>query len=132
MIKKFLNKQFILYVFFGAITTLIDMGTFFILIHNFELNYIFATIFAWIFAVSFAYISNKLWVFNSKTNKNIFKEIFYFFFLRLISLILSIIFMVIMVEIIKINELIAKLIVNLFIVLSNYFFNKVFIFKKGD
>lgn len=130
--NKFFNKEVILYLFFGVLTTLVDAIIFYLFNDIVKINYIFSTTLAWCFAVLFAYITNKLWVFNNNKTKNILKEIFYFFSLRLVSLILSIIFMIIFVEIFKINELISKLLVNVFVVIANYFFSKIFIFKKGD
>lgn len=130
--KKIFNKEVFLYIFFGILTTLVDAVVFYIFNNIFKTNYIFSTILAWCFAVLFAYITNKLWVFNSIKVKNILKEIISFFSLRLVSLGLSVIFMVISVEIFKIDEFISKLIANIFVVISNYFFSKLFIFKKGE
>ena len=132
MIKKFLNRQFISYIFFGILTTLVDFIVFYISNSIFNINYILSTIFGWILAVIFAYITNKFFVFNSNKKENILKEIFSFFYFRFLSLILSIIFMVLFIEILNINESISKIIVNIFVVLANYFFSKVFIFKKGE
>lgn len=131
MFKKIFNKQFILYIFFGGLTTLVDFIIFYISNSIFNINYILSTILAWVLAVFFAYVTNKIWVFNLYKNKNILKEIFLFFYFRLMSLLLSILCMVIFIEILNINENISKFLVNFFVVLINYFFSKVFIFKKG-
>ena len=113
MIKKLFSKEVILYLVFGVLTTLIDAIVFYLFNNTFKINYIISTVLAWCFAVLFAYITNKLWVFNSNKNSNILKEIASFFSFRLVSLGLSIIFMVISVEILSIDEFISKLIANI-------------------
>lgn len=128
--EKIFNKEVILYLIFGVLTTLVDTIVFYISNYKLNIHYVVSTCLAWIFAVLFAYITNKIFVFSStKNNQNIFKEIFYFFSLRLVSLLLSIVFMLIMVNGLKIPEIISKLLVNVFVVISNYFFSKIFIFK---
>lgn len=128
--EKIFNKEVILYLIFGVLTTLVDTIVFYISNYKLSIHYVVSTCLAWIFAVLFAYITNKIFVFSStKNNQNIFKEIFYFFSLRLVSLLLSIVFMLIMVNGLKIPEIISKLLVNVFVVISNYFFSKIFIFK---
>lgn len=129
--KKIFNKEVILYLIFGVLTTLVDTVVFYISNYTLNIHYVISTCLAWIFAVLFAYITNKIFVFSStKNNQNIFKEIFYFFSLRLVSLLLSILFMVIMVNYLHIPEIISKILVNVFVVISNYFFSKIFIFKR--
>ena len=129
--KKIFNKEVILYLIFGVLTTLVDTVVFYISNYTLNIHYVISTCLAWIFAVLFAYITNKIFVFSStKNNQNIFKEIFYFFSLRLVSLLLSIVFMVIMVNYLHIPEIISKILVNVFVVISNYFFSKIFIFKR--
>ncbi len=129
--KKIFNKEVILYLIFGVLTTLVDFIVFYISNKTLNIHYVIATCLAWVFAVLFAYVTNKIFVFSAIKNKhNIFKEMFYFFFLRLASLVLSIIFMVIMVDFLSIPEVLSKILVNVFVVIANYFFSKIFIFKS--
>lgn len=131
ILKKIFNKEVILYLIFGVLTTIVDFIVFYISNKTLKIHYVIATCLAWIFAVLFAYLTNKIFVFSAIENKNnIFKEIFYFFSLRLLSLVLSIIFMVVMIDFMFIPELISKILVNIFVVVANYFFSKLFIFKS--
>lgn len=128
-IKKLFNKEVILYIIFGFLTTFVDTIIFFMFNNILKLNYIFSTCMAWFFAVLFSYITNKLFVFSYKRNTNkLLKEIMSFFSLRLISLVLSIVFMIIMIEILNISEFLSKILVNFVVVVINYFFSKLFIF----
>ena len=129
-LKKLFSKEVILYLIFGGLTTLVDFIVFYISNKTLKIHYVVATCLAWVFAVLFAYVTNKIFVFSAIENKhNIFKEMLYFFGLRLASLGLSIVFMVIMVDFMLIPELISKILVNIFVVVANYFFSKLFIFK---
>lgn len=131
LFNKIFNKEVILYLIFGALTTLIDLIVFYISNNILNIHYIVSTCLAWIFAVLFAYVTNKIFVFSNIENKqNIFKEMFYFFSLRLVSLLMSIVFMFILIDIMHINEILSKILVNVLVVIANYFFSKLFIFKS--
>ncbi|WP_139357804.1 GtrA family protein [Clostridium beijerinckii] len=80
---KFVNRETISYLIFGVLTTLVDALVFFISNKVFGVEYILATVLAWILAVLFAYFTNKIWVFNSKNIKLelVIKEAFAFFIL---------------------------------------------------
>ncbi|CUU50755.1 GtrA family protein [Clostridium beijerinckii] len=129
---KFVNRETISYLIFGVLTTLVDALVFFISNKVFGVEYILATVLAWILAVLFAYFTNKIWVFNSKNIKLelVIKEAFAFFIARLLSLVFTIVWMFLCVEILKLDEFIAKLLANVFVVIMNYFFSKLFIFKS--
>lgn len=124
-------KEMILYVFFGGCTTLVNIITYYLCAHLFEFNTSISTIVAWFLSVLFAYITNKLFVFESKSfNKNIvIKEVFSFFGCRLATGILDLIIMVIFVDYLLMPDLIIKIISNIIVVILNYVASKLFIFK---
>ena len=64
-LKKLINKETFSYLVFGVLTTVVDFLTYIILTHL-SVNYMFANVISWIFAVIFAYVTNKIFVFNSK------------------------------------------------------------------
>ena len=130
MFKKLFSKEVILYLIFGVLTTLVDTVVFYISNYTLNIHYIISTCIAWVFAVLFAYITNKLFVFESKTYENLLKEMISFFSLRFVSLLMSLLFMFLLVNILGINVLISKIAVNFLVVVANYFFSKLFIFKK--
>lgn len=132
IMKKIINRETISYIMFGILTTMVDAITFFISNKIFDVDYIISTIIAWILAVLFAYVTNKIWVFNSNSKKIIIviKELIIFLIARLISLVFTIIWMIITVKLLKIDEMISKLLANAFVVIMNYFFSKLFIFKS--
>lgn len=133
IIKKFLNPETISYLFFGVLTTLVNYVSYFILSSQLKIDYKISTVISWILAVLFAYITNKIWVFKSTSfnSEILFKEITAFLSARIVSGIFEFIWMIFTVEILKMNDLIAKLLANVFVVIMNYFFSKMFIFKKN-
>lgn len=144
LIKKY--KELIIYVIFGALTTVVNFVVFkiFNVILGNE-NYLISNIIAWIFAVIFAYITNKIWVFESRSwsGKVLLKEIPSFFSARILSFLIEEAGLFIFVDLLKFNEfvldlkfirfsgeMVAKLILAVIVVILNYFFSKLFIFKK--
>ena len=128
--KKY--SEVISYLFFGVLTTLINLATFWILSTVFNLETIAATVAAWIIAVTFAFITNKIWVFKSKTktNQETTKEAIMFVIARLITLGIEVILMWLMVDNLKQNKLIWKLLCNVITVILNYLFSKLIVFKE--
>lgn len=131
LIKKFLNKETILYLIFGVLTTAVNIISYRICTIS-NIDYKIATIIAWCLSVAFAYITNKFFVFESKSFKFdiLIKEILAFVVCRIFSGICDLAFMVFAVEIIGINDFISKIITNVFVVVINYIASKLFIFRK--
>ena len=98
----------------------------------FKINYFISNTIAWIIAVIFAYLTNRIYVFESdaKTKKNVFKEIVLFFYYRIVTLILEFAILYIGINLLKIDDLIIKVISNIVVILLNYIFSKFKIFKK--
>ena len=132
--KIFFKKysEVISYLFFGVLTTLINLATFWTLSTVFNLETIAATIAAWIIAVAFAFITNKIWVFKSKTktNQETTKEAVMFVIARLITLGIEVFLMWLMVDSFKQDKLIWKLLCNIITVILNYLFSKLIVFKE--
>ncbi|MBP5678891.1 MAG: GtrA family protein [Bacilli bacterium] len=124
-------KEGLLYLFFGGCTTLVNIISFMIL-RFFQIDTYVSNALAWVFAVLFAFITNKLFVFESrgKGAKKAFKEGVSFFAFRLLSLLFDMGIMYLLIDIINCPELVSKIISNIFVIIINYVFSKLFIFKK--
>ena len=131
-IKKLLNKETIVYLVFGVLTTAVDYAAFAALHYGLNINEIVANTIAWALAVAFAYITNKLFVFESKSfdMKTLLKEIPSFVLARVLSLIVTNVFLV-FAGYIGMNMLLAKALISVVVILLNYIFSKLFIFKKN-
>lgn len=84
-----------------------------------------------IISVLFAYITNKLWVFESRSfgKKVLVREITTFFGARFISGIIDLAIMFLFVDMLLFPAMIIKFISNIFVVIFNYVASKVVIFK---
>ncbi len=135
-IKKIIkdNKEIIMYLIFGVLTTLVSLLTYYfctytILNPNNKIELQIANIISWIISVTFAYITNRKFVFTSK-NKKIIQEMFSFYSSRIITLLLDMALMFIFVSCLKYNDTITKLIVQILVIIANYVLSKMLVFKK--
>lgn len=134
------HKEGMRYLIFGALTTVVNIivagFTYYVLLNNFKesirvnISTILAIIAAWIFA----YITNKIYVFDSKTDKlrQLLREIISFIGCRILTAIIEIIIMNIFVTKLQFNYLLMKIISNIIVIILNFIFSKLFIFKKSD
>ncbi|MFD5263162.1 GtrA family protein [Bacillus wiedmannii] len=125
-------KEFFNYLLFGGLTTLINIVTYFICATLVGMDYKIATTIAWIVSVLFAYITNKKYVFNSQQTSfaHVVKEFVYFMGFRIVSYFIDIASMIVLIEWLGMNDLVAKIIANVIVVVLNYFASKYIIFKK--
>ncbi len=138
MIKKILDllkkyKEIIKYLFFGVLTTIVNFLSYFIFANLLNIDQIISNIIAWFFAVIFAFITNKLFVFEHTSNqlKNWFIEFAKFFGCRIFSGALDTGLFAIFVTWLHFNDFIVKFFIQILVVLLNYVFSKLFIFKNG-
>lgn len=136
MIKELYNKyqEIIKYLIFGVLTTIISLLTYYLLVFtilnpNKPLQLQIANIISWITCVTFAYVTNRKYVFNSK-NKNILKEITKFYSSRITTLLIDMLIMFIFVTTLHFNDKIIKLIVQVIITILNYILSKILVFTK--
>ena len=131
-IKRILNKETISYVIFGVLTTIINLTSYYFFSKIININYLISNIISWIISVIFSYITNKLYVFNSKDKSKdiIIKEFIKFVNCRLTSGIIEMILLFLLVDIIKVNDVISKLVIGVIVVILNFIFSKLFVFKK--
>ena len=128
------NKSVLLYLFFGGCTTLISIGSFILFDSYCQMNELIANVLSWICAVSFAYITNRVWVFASKvTGKKVLREMVSFFSGRLVTLGLEELILFVFVTILSFNSIIIKIAGQILVLLLNFFISKFMVFKhKGD
>lgn len=121
-------EEVINYLIVGGLTTAIGIGSYVIFAKLFGINYLISSVMSWIIAVLFAYVANKFYVFK-KHGSNIIKELIEFVKYRLLSLVIDVALMYMFVTLMSINDVFAKLVVQIVIIILNYFFSKLFIFK---
>ena len=134
IIKKLYNKyeEVIKYLFFGGLTTLVSIVSYSLFTRLFSINYLISNILSWILSIIFAFFTNKIYVFKSKTkDKNeVVDEMIDFIFFRLLSLCIESIILYTFVSILEFNDLIIKIFAQIVVIILNYVFSKLFVFKK--
>lgn len=144
--NKKLIREAVSYVFFGVLTTLVNIVVYAAANRVLGKNlYLFNNVIAWVIAVAFAYVTNKLWVFESKSWERslIARELRQFVVARLFSLGVEELGLYLMIDVLSFERLswalagysftgedLAKIIMQVIVVLLNYVFSKLLIFRK--
>lgn len=126
-------REIISYLIVGGLTTVVSLGVYYGCVFTFcdpdvawELQA--ANLLSWIAAVTFAYFTNRRYVFRSK-NKNRWKEAAAFYASRVTTLLMDMACMFLMVTLMGMNDKIAKLIVQVVVMAANYLFSKFLVFS---
>ena len=129
--KKY--RELIVYVFFGGLTTLVDYGVYMLLTDILFLDIVTANIIAWAAAVLFAFAVNKSIVFSDKRGslKIILTQFVSFTGIRAVSGGLSTFLLWLFAELYGFNDLIVKAFIAAAVIILNYIFSKLFIFKNA-
>ena len=132
--KKY--EEIINYLIVGVLTTVVSIVTYLLFANTFlaaksDLDIQIANVLSWICAVTFAYITNRIYVFKSKVKgKEQLKEAINFVLARVFSLIVDMSMMYIMYSLMHIDDTIAKLVVQVVVTILNYVLSKIIVFKK--
>lgn len=126
------HKETILYLIFGVLSTIVNIATYLFFTRVLKFEFIIANIIAWIVAVIFAYITNKFFVFESKSidPKFILKEFTSFASCRIFSGGLELVIMYVMIDMLLLNDVLVKVVTNVIVIVLNYIFSKLIIFSK--
>lgn len=138
------NKEILLYLFFGGLTTVVGLIFFILPLKLFDFKDItigsrtidtntqVANIISWICAVTFAYITNRIWVFENKahTAGGVVRECLSFYSGRLLTLLIENLLLNLCVETLDWKPIISKVIVSIITIILNYIISKLFVFKK--
>ena len=126
------------YLIFGVLTTVVSLATKYLLLFTIldaknSIQLQIAVIVSWITACTFAYVTNRIWVFKSKS-KNILKEAISFFAARLATLGLEMLIMFVFVTALGLNSnlwvIVWTLVSQVLIIIGNYVLSKLLVFKK--
>lgn len=132
MIKKYYERyhELLYYVIFGVLTTLVNLAAFYILDTLLAWPYLWANAVAIIVSILFAYVTNKLFVFETKglTWAENGMEFLRFIGWRAVSGLVDMAAMWILVDFIALDTNLAKLLTQFIVVVLNYVFSKFLIF----
>lgn len=149
--KKLFTKEILMYLIFGVLTTVVSWGTYTVFVNLCNMSVFWANLVSWVCAVTFAYITNKLWVFDSKSWKVKFvvKEAVSFFASRGVTGVIEIVCVPLLVKtsfdnlfynlfekmgvgmkILFTDGIYSKVAVSFIIIILNYVFSKLIVFKN--
>jgi putative flippase GtrA len=134
MIKKLYNKyrDLIPYAVFGVLSTLVNIGSYWLFAHLIHMGVMPSTILAWLVAIIFVYITNRKWVFHSEAvgPKAISKEIASFLTCRLLTGFVDWGSMFIFTDVLHFNDVAVMTLANIVVIILNYIASKLVIFKR--
>ncbi len=129
-------REQINYLIVGGLTTVVSLITYWLCVNTFldpqnPLQLQTANVISWICAVTFAYFSNRRYVFFS-CEKNRFREAGKFFLSRLTTLGMEMAIMALGVSVLGINDQVVKIAAQVIIIIANYVLSKLLVFRKKD
>ena len=132
--KKY--KEIINYLIVGGLTTLVSLIVYYVSVFTFlnpdnPVQLQIANILSWIAGVTFAYFTNRKYVFESK-NENKLQEATKFVSSRITTLLLDMLIMWLGVTVLGFNDKIIKIISQILVIVGNYILSKLFVFKRTD
>lgn len=132
VVKKLYHDSRIRYLFFGGCTTLVNLGLFAVLKGPLGIDYRISNFFSVAAAICFAFVVNKLFVFQSRTTSFTegFWEFIRFVLGRLVTMAVEVGGVPFCVEILHQPEMIAKLETQVIVIVVNYFISKFLVFKS--
>ena len=125
-------KEFMAYIFWGIMTTLVNIISFYFLRLFLPQYLIISNFLAWILTIIFAFFSNRSYVFiNRDKTKNITKEFYQFFGCRFLTGIVDMIVIIIGIDYMHFHEIMTKVVANIIVIIANYVLSKLIIFKNA-
>lgn len=126
-------KEPVMYLVFGGLTTLVNVVAYYLFYELLSVSNTCSTLLSWFLSVLFAFITNKLWVFESKEGGvALLREAASFFGCRAATGALDLLIMWLCVDILAFRAMICKIGSNVIVIILNYVFSKLIIFKKGE
>lgn len=127
------HKEPLLYLFFGGTSFFLNIILYYIFFNACKLNVLIANIIAWVIVVAYCFVTNKLWVFDNKTEskQSLATQLLSFYLSRILTLCVEELILFVFVEKIHYNDLIIKLIAQIIVIITNYILSKFIVFRKG-
>ncbi len=128
--KKY--KMIVLYGIFGVLTTIVNLSAYYMCTRILLFPVMAGSLTAWFVGVVFAYITNRVYVFESKkTGRNeVIKEIVSFVTCRILSEGLELAILFVFVASLHCDDLVWKVVSNIVVIVFNYVASKIVVFRK--
>ena len=126
--KKY--KEMLLYLFFGGLSFIVSIACFNV---GMGINELIANILSWIITVMFAFLTNRVWVFQSPTDsvQAFIKQMFVFYSGRVITLVVEEAILLVFITWLGFNSMLIKVIAQVIVIVLNYVISKLVVFKEN-
>ena len=122
----------LLYLFFGGLTFVISIVSYAIFNVAFGINELIANIISWVLAVLFAFFTNRIWVFDGKTDgaKEFLIQMLNFFGGRVATLVVEELILFIFITKLGFGSMAVKTVAQVIVIVLNYIISKLWVFRK--
>ena len=126
-------KHIIYYLIFGLITTVVNIGTYWLCYDVMHIPNLISNFIAWITAVIVSFVTSKIWVFDSKSWEAsiVISEAVKFFGARVATFLIDELIMGVGVDLLHFNGLVMKVVSGIVVVILNYVFSRIWVFRKN-
>ena len=126
-------KHIIYYLIFGLITTVVNIGTYWLCYDVMHIPNLISNFIAWITAVIVSFVTSKIWVFGSKSWEAsiVISEAAKFFGARVATFFIDELIMGVGVDLLHFNGLVMKVVSGIVVVILNYVFSRIWVFRKN-
>ena len=124
------HREVLLYLFFGGLTFVVSIATYALFIKVFGADALVANVFSWIFAVAFAYVTNRTWVFESRASDGsaMLKEMGKFVSGRIATLLVEEAILLVFIKWLHFDSMAVKVAAQVVVIVLNYVVSKLWVF----
>lgn len=128
--KKY--KEILLYLFFGGLSFIVSISTYAAFNVGMRINELVANVLSWVITVLFAFLTNRVWVFQSPTNgtSEFMKQMFVFYAGRVITLVIEEVILLVFITWLGFDSMVVKIVAQVIVILLNYVISKVVVFNN--
>lgn len=126
------HKEVLLYLFFGGIAFFLNIGLFALFNGAMKINALVANVICWIICVLFQFFTNRIWVFDGKTDSKseFLLQMGSFFGGRVFTLVVEEVILAVFITWLGWNSMAVKLAAQVVVIVLNYVISKLIVFRK--
>lgn len=126
------HKEILLYLFFGGLTFLVSIASYGYCNLVLGINELVANVISWILAVSFAFLTNRIWVFQAPTHSaaEFVAQLVTFFGGRVVTLVVEEVLLLVFITWLHFPSMLIKILAQVIVIVLNYVISKLVVFRK--
>jgi len=127
-----LTREVIFYIIFGVATTIVSFASYILFVRYLDFGIALANTLSHFLAILFAYVTNKIWVFQALdfSAKQITKEFFKFLSGRLATWAIDTLLLLLLVNVLGYDAILSRVFTTVIVVILNYMVSKLLVFKR--